>query len=388
MHDLDERRVASSLCDGAGRAHDRAYLHLVDLGPLEPNAAAPRPQHRVRLTQRPDAPAHALVLRILLIRKELVQRRVEQPDRHREAGHCLEDPFEVGPLHRQQPVERGAAAPLLLGHDHLLHDGEPVLRHEHVLRAAEADPLRAELARLRRVVRRVGVGAHLQAAVSVAPLEDRFEVVVHLRWNERHLADDHRSRTAVERQCVAFLQRLPGEGHRARVDVDRERVATGHAWLAHATCDHRCVGRHAPVRRQHAGRLDEPVDVVGCRLPAHEDHALPRLAPLLGGVGVEDDVSGGCARRRIQPFCGHVPIRGRIEHRMQELVELRRVDARDRFLLRDQAFGNHVHSSLDRCGRRSLRRARLQEIEIVVLDGELDVLHVAVVLLQPSHRLE
>ena len=73
---------------------------------------------------------------------------------------------------------------------------------------------------------------------------------------------------------------------------------------------------------------------------------------------------------------------------MQQLVELRRVDARHRLLARDQSFVDHVDGGLHRGGGRALRRARLQEIELVVLDGELDVLHVAVVLLEPPHRFE
>ena len=47
-----------------------------------------------------------------------------------------------------------------------------------------------------------------------------------------------------------------------------------------------------------------------------------------------------------------------------------------------------VTRRLQRRGRRALRRARLQQVELLVLDGELDVLHVAVVLLEPAHRLD
>ena len=54
------------------------------------------------------------------------------------------------------------APPLVLvaGEDHVAHDREPLLGHEHVLGPAEADALGAELARLRGVVGRVGVRTH------------------------------------------------------------------------------------------------------------------------------------------------------------------------------------------------------------------------------------
>ena len=40
------------------------------------------------------------------VREELVQRRVEQPDRHREPGHRLEQPLEVLLLEREQLGQR------------------------------------------------------------------------------------------------------------------------------------------------------------------------------------------------------------------------------------------------------------------------------------------
>ena len=109
-------------------------------------------------------------------------------------GHRLEDPLEVGLLHRQQPVERRAALLLVAGQDHLADDREPVLGHEHVLGAAEADALGAELARLRRVLGRVGVRAHPQAAELVRPAEDRAEVLVDRGRHERDRADDDAAR--------------------------------------------------------------------------------------------------------------------------------------------------------------------------------------------------
>ena len=53
MHDLDERRVSPALLHRLRRARDRAHLHLVDLRPLEAEAAAARAEHRVRLGAGP-----------------------------------------------------------------------------------------------------------------------------------------------------------------------------------------------------------------------------------------------------------------------------------------------------------------------------------------------
>ena len=170
-----------------------------------------------------------------------MQRRIEQADRHGQPGHRLEDGLEVALLHRQQLVERLATAVLALGKDHLAHDGQPVLGHEHVLGAAQADAFRSELARLRGILRGVGIRTHLQSPVLVAPAEDRLEIVVDGGCHERHLSHDHRSGTAVDREEIALGQGRFANGDHARVEVDREPFAARDTRLAHAPRHHRCV---------------------------------------------------------------------------------------------------------------------------------------------------
>ena len=203
MHDLDERRLPAALLDGQRGPNDRAHLHLVDLGPHEAEPAAACAEHRVRLLESPDPLAHPFVRGLLDRRQELVQRRVEQADRDRKAGHRLEDPLEVRLLMGQELLERAPALLLAGGHDHLAHDRQPVLGHEHVLGPAEADPLRSELARFRGILGRVCVRAHLQAAKTVGPVEDRLEVLVDVRRDEVDRAEDDLAGAAVDRDRVA-----------------------------------------------------------------------------------------------------------------------------------------------------------------------------------------
>src|SRR5262249_57157956 len=91
----------------------------------------------------------------------------------------------VALLHRQKLPERRTTAGLAFGEDHLADDRQPVLRHEHVLCAAEADALRTELARLDGVCRCVGIPSDAEPAVVVPPPEDRLEIVVHLWRGDR-----------------------------------------------------------------------------------------------------------------------------------------------------------------------------------------------------------
>ena len=62
---------------------------------------------------------------------------------------------------------------VLIDEDHLAHVDDALALEEHVLGPAEADPLGAELPRPGRVLRVVGIRAHLQPADPIRPLEDR-----------------------------------------------------------------------------------------------------------------------------------------------------------------------------------------------------------------------
>ena len=135
-----------------------------------------------------------------------MQRRVEQADRDGQAVHRLEDAEVVADLDVEQLRELGVALVLVLGEDVVLDDHLP-LAEEHVLGAAQADALRAELAAERSVVGGVGVGAHAHRAELVGPRQqDRVEVAGDLGLDERDRADDDDAGGAVDRDDVALVQ--------------------------------------------------------------------------------------------------------------------------------------------------------------------------------------
>ncbi len=318
-----------------------------------------------------------------------MQRRVEQPDRDRQAGHRLEDPLEVGLLHRQQPVERGLPArrtsSAMIISCTCGRRSSPKnmcsVRQRPIPSAPNSRALTASS----------GVSAlalTLSRRKSSAQVEHRLEVLVDLRRDEVDLADVDLSRAAVERDRVQLVDGGVADLRRLRLDVDRDALGAGDARLAHAARDHGRVRRHAAVHGEDPLCRDHPVDVVRRRLPADEDDRLAGAAALRRGVGVEDDAAAGRAGRGVQALRRRLELRVRIDSRVQELVERRRVDAGDGLLARDQALVDHRDGRLQRRGRGALRAARLEEEELAVLDRELDVLHVTVVPLERRHRLD
>ena len=111
---------------------------------------------------------HLLLLALVVVRQELVQRRIERADRHRPALHRLEQALEVaraGTAAAWPAPSRGppACSARIISRNRL------DVVEEHVLGAAQADALGAEGDGLRGLVRLVGVGAHASACGARRP---------------------------------------------------------------------------------------------------------------------------------------------------------------------------------------------------------------------------
>ena len=290
------------------RLEDGAGLHLGDLGIGDRQAAAAEAEHRVEFGKLAGAVGELARIGVhrrgdlgdlfLGVRQELVQRRIEQADRHRQAAHDLEQLDEVVALHRQQLGERGAAGLLVVGEDHLAHGADAVLVEEHVLGAAEADAFGPEAHG--DAARRSGVSAlartfSLRTAsaqpISVANSPDSAGSL------HRDLAGQHLAGRAVDGDDVALLAGDAAGGERVRGVVDADRAGAGDAGLAHAARHHRGVGGHAAAGGEDALGGVHAVDVLGARFDAHQDHLAPLRLQQLGFVGGEHDFAGRGAGR-------------------------------------------------------------------------------------------
>src|SRR4029077_8287405 len=77
----------------------------------------------------------------------------------------------------------------------------------------------------------------------------------------------------------------------------------------------------------------------------------------------------------------------RIESGRQQLTERLRIDEQDRLFRRDQLFRDEIGRDDDRGIAGPLAATRLQHEELLVLDGELEVLDVLVMLLEARRDL-
>ena len=258
-----------------------------------------------------------------------------------------------------------------------------------MLGARKADALGPQLECEAGVGGVVGVGAHAHAAHLVGPGEDGAELAGRARTLERDGAEHHLTRGAVDGDDVARAQHkvAAGHGRLAPLPVDAQGIHPAHAGLSHATGDDGGVTRLAAVAREDALGRAHAGEVVGRGLPAHE-HAGPSLRPRRHGVGCgEDDLAHGGAGARAQAARHHDALGVCGDLRVHELVELGGVHAQQRLLAGDEPLALHLHGDAQRRLGRALAHARLQEVEPALLDGELDVHHVAVVTLEDAEDL-
>ena len=215
---------------------------------------------------------------------------------------------------------------------------------------------------------------------------DDLENLARLR---RHLPELDLPLQAVERHEVAFLDDLAVDGELLVLLGNRQRAGADDRRLAHLAADDRRVRRHAARRRQDALRDVHAVDVVRNRFLADENHLLALTRPLDRIVRGEDHLARGGAGRCRKTLGQDRNLRplGRIESRRQQLRERFGIDQQQRFLRRHDLLGRQIGGNHDRRIARALAAAGLQHVELLVLDRELEVLHVLVVLLEARRNL-
>ena len=318
----------------------------------------------------------------LLVRQELVQWWIEQPDGYRQPGHDLEQLDEVLPLHRQQLGEGIAAAADRLGADHLAHREDPFGIEEHVLGTAETDPLGAELAGLPGIPRCLGVGSHPQPASGVGPGHQRAELAGHFRRHQCDAALADVAGGAVDGDEFALGELLVADLQRLVLVVDAQRAGPGDARLAHAARHHCRVAGGAAARSQDADGGVHAGDVLRAGLDADQQHGTAFGLEGDGVGGGKHDLAAGSARRGGKSARQHIAVGLLVDGRQQQLIEEVWIDAQQCLVTRQDAFVGKIDGDLHRGLDRAFAGAGLQHPQPTLLDGELDVLHVAVVALE------
>ena len=232
-----------------------------------------------------------------LMRQKFVQRRVKQADRNRQPSHHFKNCRKILALFRQQFVERDTAPLFVVRQDHLAHGSNPRSVKEHMLRPAQANALRAEIARGLCVGRRFGVGAYLHPAASIRPDHQCPEITHQFGLDRRHFTRHNFAGRAIQRDDIALVQRAASNAQHFGSSINLNASCTRYAWTPHATCDHRSMTGHPAACGQYALGGMHAVNVFRASFDTHENDGPAQFTETFGGVGIKHDLARCCTRR-------------------------------------------------------------------------------------------
>ena len=172
--------------------------------------------------------------------------------------------------------------------------------------------------------------------------------------------------------------------------VDDEVARPADAHLAHLPGHERRVRRNAAARREDALGGDHAAQVFGRRFHAHQHDLFAPVGHLDGFLRVEHDLAARRTRTGGQPLADDLRALGgrAVEDRRENLAEAIGGDALDGVLLGNALLLHHLDGDADGGHAGALAVAGLEDVEAVVLDGELQVLHVAEMVFQRVADLE
>ena len=171
--------------------------------------------------------------------------------------------------------------------------------------------------------------------------------------------------------------------------IDVEALNAADAGRTHTAGDNSGMARLATVAGQDALGGDHALQVVGVGLPTDQDNLMTLVCARDGVIAREHDLAHGGAGAGVEATSQSLVLLGGIELRVQELVELRGIDTAHGLLAGDEALLNHLDGNAQGGGGGTLAHTGLEHPELALLDGELDIAHIAVVVLErQEHALE
>ena len=172
--------------------------------------------------------------------------------------------------------------------------------------------------------------------------------------------------------------------------VHLDVAAAGYAAGTHTTSNNGCVGGHTATNGQDTLRYLHTCDILRRSLQTNQNYLLALSSPLLSVVCCEHDLTASSSRRSAQTLayrCSSLQSLS-VELRVEQCVEVSRIDHQNSFLLGLVAFVNEVASDLQSSLSGSLTVTALEHVELLVLYGKLHILHVVIVVLEGVANLD
>ena len=399
-HDLGNYvPVSVSLLNVDSRADNSLGLHLSDLGISNCKTASSVTHHGVELVERGNDAldvCHGLALCLsescdvsLLGGNELVKRGIKESDTNGVALKSLVKLLEVALLVGKDLIKSCLALCNGVSADHLTECSNSVSLEEHMLGTAKTDTLSAKLASLLCVSGSVSVGSYLKLSVLVSPSHDSAELACDSSVNGGDDTVVDVTGRAVDGDEVALGEGLACKRELLVILVHLDVAAAGYAAGTHTTSNDRCVRGHTATNGEDTLSSLHTGDVLGRGLKTNENNLLAALSPSNCVVSGEYDLTASSAGRCTETATHRSSSLESlsVELGVKESVKVSGVDHKNGLLLALHALVNEVASDLKSSLSGSLTVSGLEHIELLVLNGELHILHIAIMLFENAADL-
>ena len=253
-----------------------------------------------------------------------------------------------------------------------------------MLGTAQADTFSTQFTSLSGIFGSISVGADLQGSELVSPSHYTAESTCDGSVYRCDLAGIDVTGGTVDGDIVSLVELLTCQCELLILLVHGNIAAAGYTAGSHAAGNHCSVRGHAAAHGQdtlsglHAG------NILGRSLQTNQNHLLASCVPSLGILSGKYHLAAGSAGRCTQTLAqrsGSLQGCG-VKLGMQQRIQVAGVDHGHRLCLCLVALIYQVTGNLQSSLGSSLTVTALQHVQLLVLNGELHILHIMVVVLQ------
>ncbi|CRH91878.1 Uncharacterised protein [Chlamydia trachomatis] len=256
-----------------------------------------------------------------------MQRRINQTNRHRAPVHCGKHTEEIALLQWNKRLIGFLTLTITFGKNHFF-DQLTAIAKEHMLRAAQTNPLRPKISRALSILRVISICTHLQLCFLVCTAQN----VMHSRHQFGHVFICRSSFDSsiisfgnIGHHCRICDRNFPFENFTSRaIDSDHvtsfiggifalhihsachlinhEVFCTHHAATPHAARHHSCMRGLAAASRKHTSSHNHALKIIRVRLTANQNNWHTSIRASHSLLVIHHNLTHSSARRSRHTF--------------------------------------------------------------------------------------
>ena len=317
-------------------------------------------------------------------RNEFMKRGIKEPDTNRISFKSFIQFFKIALLIRQNLVQRVFTLFSSIGTDHLTESSNTFGFKEHMLRSAQADSFSSEFTRFARISGSIGIGADLQPAVFIRPGHNPAEFSGNCCVHGGNQAVVNISCCSVNGNAVPFLVSFSCQGKLLVFFIHNDVTASGNAAFTHSARYDRCMTCHAAAHRKNSLCALHTGNIFRRSFKAYQNNFFTAVRPCFCVFCSKYHFTASSAWRSAESLSDRFGFfqRCSIELRMQQSIQIPRVNHGNCFLFGAHSFINQITCNPESSLRSTLAVTALQHIQFPVFNCKLHILHIAVMFFQ------